>query len=384
MESSVIRRLSSIALAAALAFACKPAADAAAPAARPVVLASVAARTLAERIEATGELLAKEHAELAAEVGGQVTTIEAEEGQAVAAGQVLLEIDPERRGLERDTAAAQHAEAEANLAESLRTLERFELLRSRAVASQAKLDQVKTAVATARARVDQGKAQLLMAERALRDATVKAPFAGLVARRLVSRGDYVSVGKPLYELVSLDPIEVEFHVSEVDSGRVGPERPVAVRVAPHPDVVFEGRVTMVAPTIDPKTRTLRVKALLANGDGRLRPGLFARVDLGVAERTGVLLVPEEAVLQRSDGAIVFRVGPDARAQRVVIETGPHHGQEIQVTKGLSAGDRVVRRGHASLADGMAVSPRPEGDAAVAVEPRGRLGGGRGESGSMAP
>jgi membrane fusion protein (multidrug efflux system) len=384
MQSSVIRRHPCIALLAAVALGCGSGQEDAAPAARPVVLAVVEARDLADRIEATGELLAKERAELAAEVVGQVTAIRAEEGQAVTAGEVLLEIDPERRRLERDTAAAQLAEAQANLAESLRTLKRFELLQSRAVESQAKLDQVKTGVATARARVDQGEAQLHMAERALRDAEVKAPFAGLVARRLVSRGDYVSVGKPLYELVSLDPIEVEFHVSEVDSGRVRLDRPVLVRVASHPDAVFEGRVTMVAPTIDPKTRTLRVKAVLANADGRLRPGLFARADLGVAERKGVLLVPEEAVLQRSDGAIVFRVGAGERAERVLVETGAHQGEEIEVTQGLAAGDRVVLRGHATLADGMTVSPRPEGDASVAAEPRGRLGGGRGESGSMAP
>lgn len=384
MDLRSFRLLACAVLLAAAMPGCGRGEEEAAPAARPVVLATVASRDLAERIEATGELIAKENAELAAEVGGQVTAIRAEEGEEVAAGQVLLEIDPERRRLERDTARAQRAEAEANLAESLRTLKRFELLQSRAVESQAKLDQVKTGVATARARVDQSEAQLQMAERALRDAEVKAPFAGLVARRLVSRGDYVSVGKPLYELVSLDPIEVEFHVSEIDSGRVALDRPVGVRVAPHPGEVFEGRVTMVAPTIDPKTRTLRVKAVLANPDGRLRPGLFARADLGVAERQGVLLVPEEAVLQRSDGAIVFRVGANDLAERIVVETGVHHGEEIQITKGLAAGDRVVLRGHATLADGMTVSPRPEGDASVAAEPRGRLGGGRGESGSMAP
>lgn len=382
-ERSALRRFAWLAVVAAAA-GCGRGHNEAAPAARAVILATVVSRDLVERIEATGELLATEHAELAAEVGGQATAILADEGQAVAAGQVLLEIDPERRRLERDTAAAQLASSEATLAESLRTLTRFELLQSRAVESQAKLDQVKTEVATARARVDESRAQLRMAERALRDAEVKAPFAGLVARRLVSRGDYVSAGKPLYELVSLDPIEVELHVAEVDSGRVDLGRPVSVRVAPHPDAVFEGKVTMVAPTIDPKTRTLRVKALLSNAEGRLRPGLFARVDLGVADRTGVLLVPEEAVLQRSDGAIVFRVGADDRAERIVVETGSHHGEEVEITKGLAAGERVVLRGHSALADGMTVSPRAEGDAAVAAEPRGRLGGGRGESGSMAP
>src|SRR5690606_2063870 len=95
---------------------------------------------------------------------------------------------------------------------------------------------------------------------------------------------FVQPGQKLFELVALDPIEVEFHVPEKESSRVAQDAPVAVRVAPFPDEVFEARVPLVSPTIDPTARRLRVKAQLPNPDGRLRPGLFARADLGIAVR----------------------------------------------------------------------------------------------------
>jgi len=230
------------------------------------------------------------------------------------------------------------------------------------VASQVKLEEAQTALSLARSRADGARANLGMAERALRDASVSAPFDGLVARRLVSRGEYVTEGKPLFELVALSPIEVEFHLAEVDSGRVAVGRPVDVRVAPFPDESFGALVTVVSPTLDPKTRTLRVKAQLENADGRLRPGLFARIDLGVAKRSGVIFVPEEAVLQRADGSVVFVVSAQSRAERRLVETGAHRDGTVEVGRGLAAGDRVVVRGHAELVDGMAVAPREAGDA----------------------
>ncbi len=142
---------------------------------------------------------------------------------------------------------------------------------------------------------------------------------------------------------------------------------VDVRVAPFPDDTFKATVTIVSPTIDSRTRTLRVKALLANPEGRLRPGLFARVDLGIAKREGVLMIPEEAVLQRADGAVVFRALPENRVERRLIEVGAHRDGMLEVVKGIDAGDLVVLRGQAGLTDGELVSPRnadgsPEGAA----------------------
>jgi membrane fusion protein (multidrug efflux system) len=130
-----------------------------------------------------------------------------------------------------------------------------------------------------------------------------------------------------------------------------------VRVAPWPERVFPAAVRFVAPTVDPETHTLLVRAALDNAERLLRPGLFASVDLGVANREGVLLIPEEAVLQRADGEVAFRVGADLLAERVAVETGEHLEGLVEVTRGLSAGDRVVVRGHYALVDGAPVQLR---------------------------
>lgn len=322
-----------------------------------VSLAPVVARDLEERIEATGELRAKDSARVAAEVAGRITETPYEEGSRVAAGTIVMRIDPERHALERDAARAGLAQAEASLQEQERTLLRMHELHASKVASQERLDQAETATKLARAKLEGARAQLSMAERAHGDANVAAPFAGLIGRRLVSRGEFVQPGQALFELVALDPIEVEFRLTERDVARVRPGIPVDVRVAPYPDQTFRATVTVVAPTVDPQSRTLRVRAELPNADGRLRPGLFARADLGVSHRTGVAMIPEEAVLQRADGAIVFRLdGPD-RVERLVIETGAHDAGSLEVVRGLAPGDRVVTRGHAALINGAKVQIR---------------------------
>ena len=123
---------------------------------------------------------------------------------------------------------------------------------------------------------------------------------------------------------------------------------------------------MISPKIDPRTRTLRVKGVIDNSDGRLRPGLFARADLGVNPRMGVLLIPQEAILQRSDGSVVFRVAGDS-AERRVIETGTWVEGMVEVTSGLEPDDTVVVRGHTALIDGSRVSVRNyDGTPAVAA------------------
>ncbi len=352
------------ALAATLAlggFACGGEAPEEGPRAVPVTITPVVTMELEDRIEATGQLVARDHAEIASEVSGQVTEILVEEGRSVHAGDPVLRIDPERRQLERDSARARVDETRAALREQERAYERVAELRERGVASEEQRDQAETAQKLARSRLAAAEAELGVLERALRDANVVAPFDGFVARRSVSRGEYVSPGQKLFELVALDPIEVEFHLPEVDSSRVAIGQTVDVRVAPFPDEAFDGLVTVVSPTIDPRSRTLRVKAQLANPDGRLRPGLFARIDLGVALRPEVPMVLEEAILRRAEGAIVFRAVDGTRVERVAVETGVHYAGHVEIVKGLAPGDRVVSRGGDRLSDGQSVLARnPDG------------------------
>jgi RND family efflux transporter MFP subunit len=346
-------------LAAALALACgdePPAADAARP---PVMVQRAASEKVLDRIEASGQVLARAEAAVAAQVSGEVTGVAVDEGGAVEAGQVVIEIDPAKRRLEVANARAHLVRAEAEVARAERDAGRIETLAAKGVTSQARLDEVRTQADMARSALASARAELGLAERALADASVAAPFAGLVARRHVNRGEFVNAGSQLFDLVALDPVEVEFHLAEAASSRAALGQQVEVRVASHPDQVFRAEVHVVSPTIDPATRTRRVKALLPNPDGRLLPGTFARVDLGVAEREGVVMVPKEALLQRADGSVLFRLAAPDRVERLKVETGIFQGDLVEVRGSVAAGDWIVVRGQTALVDGSPVALHDE-------------------------
>ena len=334
----------------------------------PVLVVPVELRDVTDHVEATGQLIAKFEATIAAQVNGQVTATRVEEGDEVVAGQILLEIDPELRILELANAEASMAEARAQAVESWRDLQRIQSLKRRDATSQALLDDANTALELSGSRQNAAEARLGLAKRALADATVRAPFAGLVARRHVSAGEYLSVGVALFELVALDPIEAEFFLAELDSSRVHLGQRVEIELAPFPDTRFEAEVTMISPTIDPMTRTLRVKALLANPDGRLKPGLFAHVNLGLEFREGVVMVPEEALLQRVDGTALYRLVDGERVERMIVRLGETRDGWVEIKGGLEPGDWVVARGQEELVDGGFVSLRStEGDRIRAPE-----------------
>jgi membrane fusion protein (multidrug efflux system) len=334
----------------------------------PVMVVTSELRDVSDRLRATGQLMAKAEATIAAQVKGQVTEIRVKEGEAVEAGTVLLVIDPERRELEVASAQAQLAEAQAELAVAKRNYQRTKRLSKDNVASEARLDEDRTRESLARSAANGAEARLGLARRALEDSTVSAPFSGLIARRHVSVGEYLSIGAALFDLVALDPIEVEFNLAEVDSSKVALGHPVEISIAPYPDETFAATVSVISPTIDPRTRTLRVKAELPNPDGRIRPGLFAHTDLGVSERLGVIVVPDDAVVQRADGAVVFRLDDSGRAERRLVETGVQLDGWVEVSSGLSPGDVVVVRGQTRIDDGVAVSVRQADGQPVEASP----------------
>ncbi len=349
-----------------VALGCAKEAEQAEDQTRPVTVARASVATVEERIEGSGELQAKDRARIASEVEGVVTELAVEEGDRVEEGALLLAVDPEKRGLAARNAHAQLADANAALAEAEREQKRVVVLHEKGIASDARLDQRTTGLERARSMVEAARAGAGVAERALRDARLRAPFSGWIANREVSRGEYVRPGQPLFELVALDPIEVEFSVAERDSARVHIGQTVGVVVAPYPDETFQGEVTVISPIVDTRTRTLRVKARIANPDGRLRPGLFARTDLGVAKREGALLVPAEAVLQRADGEVVFVATADDHARRVVVETGLQRDELVEIVEGLGPEDDVIVSGHAALVDGSPIART--GSVAAPAEP----------------
>ena len=255
----------------------------------------VALVDLDDEIRASGDLAARSHTMIAAEVAGRVTELALDEGAAVTSGATVIEIDPERRQLDLDAARARLAQARANYRRERSQTLRIRKLREENIASLQQLEKADTALLLAQSALEAEKSAVGVAERALADASVSAPFDGVVARRLVQLGEFVQPGTVLFELVSMSPLEAVFSISELDSQRVRPGQIVEVRVDADRNRAFSGEVTFVAPTVDPATRTLRVKAVVDNSAGELRPGLFARMKLAVDRREGVLMVPEEAI-----------------------------------------------------------------------------------------
>jgi len=341
---------------------CGPEESAPVLAAHVVLTSPVKAIELHDQIRASGELLAVERAGISAEVSGHISKLVRDEGEHVASGEVVMMIDPERRELEVASAKAALAEARSSQREYEREYERLKKLFAQGATSSSELESAATAQETSNSRVAVSEAKLGMARRSLADSHVAAPFAGVVALRHVNRGEFVSPGTPLFELVANDPLELVFHLSEVDSGRVAIGNPVEVTVASYPDERFNAKVTFISPMIDSRSRTLRVKSQIGNEDGRLRPGLFAQVDLGISVRQGVLMIPEEAVLQRASGPIVFVLDEDDRVSKRSIATGAHRAGEVEVTMGLTADEKVVSQGHLRLVDGMRVNPRRDENA----------------------
>ena len=333
-----------------------------------VSVARVESVDLAQEIRASGDLRARLHTTIAAEVEGRITGIAIEEGGAVEQGEVVLEIDPARHKLDVGAARARLAQSRANLAKEKHQAERIRKLRSQSVASEQQLEEAETALLLARSSVEADRAVLGVEERALSDASVSAPFAGLVAERSVQLGEFVQPGTALFELVSLDPLEVVFSLTELDTELAELGQRVEIKVGAFRDRTFQGVVTFISPIVDPATRTLRIKAEIANREGELRPGLFARVSLGLNRRENVLMVPIDSVMRRADGAYVFRLTADDRVERVGVETGAQEGERVEVRGLLVAGDLIVHRGHTGLVEGAIVAVRGgAGQPAVAVQ-----------------
>ena len=344
---------------------------------RPVVsAATVISVDLVEEIHASGELKALYHTIIAAEVEGRITEIRIEEGSPVDAGAVVIAIDPERRELDLDAARARLAQARAELKKQQSQTDRIRKLAQQGISSDQQLEEAETALLLARANTEAERAAFGVSERILADASVSAPFAGFVARRAVQLGEFVQKGSPLFELVSLDPLEAEFSVPELDANRVRNHLRVEVEVSAWPDRSFEGIVKFVSPTIDPETRTLRIRAQIDNADRALRPGLFARVNLGVSRRKGITMVPEEALIQRAHDAMLFKILPDQRVKRVSVVTGAVDAGRVEVRGDVRPGERVVRRGPGGLVDGAVVRVLDDGPAATPA-----VAAGRGEDGA---
>ncbi|MCL5960316.1 MAG: efflux RND transporter periplasmic adaptor subunit [Chloroflexi bacterium] len=204
-----------------------------------------------------------------------------------------------------------------------------------------------------RSQVAQAQAAVDLVRAQLSDSSITSPITGVVADKFLSVGALASPSVPILSVVSRD-LEVALSLEEARAGQVAVGRPVALSVAAYPGVSFDGEVSNVSPTVDPRSRTFAVKVRVKDEQNRLKAGMFAKVVLTAEARENSLVVPEAAVLKRGNDSYAFVVA-DGKVQMNKVELGPTDGKNVEVLSGLQEGDKVVTGNLLNLKDGDAVS-----------------------------
>jgi HlyD family secretion protein len=215
-------------------------------------------------------------------------------------------------------------------------------------------------IEAARAQLAQAQAALAAIDVQLHDATIPAPFAGTITKRDVEPGQIVSPATtstdPLLILSQVDDVYAEFVVPAQHRFELQPGQTATLQVDGLPGRTFQGRVELVRPAADASSRSFGVRIRVANINGALRPGMFARGVIAVGVRRNVLQIPEEAVITTASGPIVFMVR-DGRVLRRPLTLGLHHDGLVDVAAGLTPGDPVVVVGQDALTDNQPVAVR---------------------------
>ena len=289
--------------------------------------------------EALGNARANEAIEVRSQITAAVTGIHFEEGQWATKGQVLVE-------LENAEQLADLAAARAALVDSNSQVRRSEELFKTNVVSASQFEQLK-------AQQEANQAAVLAAESRLAQTVIRAPFAGRLGLRRVSMGTVIDTDSVITTLDDTSKIKLDFDVPEVFLARLEPGLSVTARSASWPGVLFSGQVTSVDTRVDPATRTITVRAILPNDEGRLRPGMFLTVSL-LKEDVQALMVPEEAIIPERSKQFIFVVDSEDVAEMREIATGRRRPGEVEILRGLDAGERVITEGTQKARDGEPV------------------------------
>ncbi|MBL0319935.1 MAG: efflux RND transporter periplasmic adaptor subunit [Alphaproteobacteria bacterium] len=310
----------------------------AAPAAS-VITITMAPVSLHAALSAVGTLEAAESADLKAEYAGQVKAIPLQEGQLVKKGDVLVELDD-------SIAKADLAKANAVLANMKTQFGRSEELQKKNYISKQELDQSKSGYQEALAAADSARVRY--------DKTkIRAPFDGIAGLRNFSVGDYIEVGRLLTTVDKIDPVKVDFMVPEKNFGDIKSGLDVTIETDAFPGKPAQGTIYAVDSRINPDTRNFHAKATATNPEGFLRSGMFARINVRLGERTGILMVPEEAIYPKGTQQFVFVV-KEGKAVLTKITPGQREKGAVEVVDGLHVGDEVIIEGVIRLRDGVPV------------------------------
>jgi len=314
-------------------------------------------------------------------------------GDRVTAGQALVELDREKpqynfdqqkaalgRALAKfgatDTAHLPPLEktpdvqrAQAELQQARQGFDRAQELRRRELVSKQTIDDAETTLQAKqagydlalqnarnlRADIDASEAAMKLADRQLRDTSIRAPFDGYIQKRLVSLGEYVKVQTPAMAVVKIDPLKVTAEIPEKMAPWIKVGQPVELHVDAYPDKVLTGKVSRISPAVNSATRAFPFEALVPNAEGLLKPGTFARVHLETALVDQVLTLNYNTLQYRYGVNRAFVVNGDRLSARE-LKIGERFGERVEIVSGVKAGEEVAATDVDKLTDGARVTP----------------------------
>ena len=293
-----------------------------------------------------GSLRSAESTLIRPEVEGRITALHFREGQAVKGGDLLVELDAA-------IARAELAQAQANLDLAVKSFERTQMLFKRGASNAQALDEASSQQQAARA-------SLALAQARLDKTQIRAPYDGVLGLRLVSVGDYLDAGDNIVNLEVLDPLKVDFRVPQKAVSQVRLGQVIELALDAYPGERFRGEIIALNPRLDEVGRSQAIRAQVANGDHRLKPGQFVKVSVILAERPRALVIPEEAVMPM--GQLLFvNLVVDGKVERRQIRIGQRLRGRAEVVEGLQGGETLISAGWQKVAPGDEVRSTPRGE-----------------------
>ena len=323
-----------------------------------VTVAEVQSESWRQTLFAVGSVVAEQGIDVTVPLPGTVTEIKFESGEEVKRGKILVQMDIGVDMAELDGLIASRELRELQFERAKRLLADHQI-------SQSDFD-------TARAARDEAEAAKQAKKAYIARKRVYAPFDGTLGIRMIDLGEHLEPGDPVVPLQMLDPIHVDYALPEQFLSRLTVDQTIEIKVPAYPEEKFHGAITAIELGIDLNTRSVRIRATLANPNRRLRPGMFAEVWTIEPARKEVLSLPETAVTYSPFGDTMFIVVEQDGAtvvDRRQIQTGEVRGGRVEIVSGIVLGDRVVAVGQNKLRNGMPVNITENVSAALASETR---------------
>lgn len=335
----------------------------------PVVVTPVIRGEITSYVEASGTIFPARESKIGSKISGKIEKIYADEGDMVQKGQPLVKLDQtdliitqkQAEGNLR-TAEARAEQARLNLEKIKKEWIRLSRLHQKGVISQQQYDDInmnyriaQTQLKLVNGEVQQARITLDMAKQQLLNSVTLSPFSGVVVKKFVNEGEMISIMPPvpLFWIMNIEYVKVEVEVPEIEITTIKVGQRARIRGDSFPNRVFEGRVSVINPLVDPTSRTFRVKIDIANPRYILKAGMFARVQIVVDEHKGVLLVPRDALLTRDGKQNVF-VAENPYAIMRPVEVGLTNDLHVEITSGVNEGEMVVVKGGYGLEDGAKI------------------------------